>query len=46
VYLSDGSSLDIVGMSDVRIRVHSDSVWKLQKVRHLLELKNNLILVG
>jgi hypothetical protein len=46
VYLSDGSALDIVGMGDVRIRVHSDSIWKLQKVRHVLELKENLISMG
>lgn len=26
VYLADGSTLDIVGMCDVRIRVHNDSV--------------------
>jgi hypothetical protein len=30
VYLADGTALDIVGIGDVRIRVHSDSVWKLQ----------------
>jgi len=30
----------------VRIRVHSDSVWKLQKFRHIPELKKNLISVG
>jgi hypothetical protein len=35
VYLTDGSALDIVGMGDVRIRVHSDLVWKLQKVSHV-----------
>jgi len=46
VYLADGSALDIVGIGDVRIRVHSDSVWKLQKVRHVPELKKNLISVG
>jgi hypothetical protein len=46
VYLVDGSKLDIVGMSDVRIRVHCDSVWKLQKVRHIPELEKNLISVG
>jgi hypothetical protein len=44
VYLADGSTLDIVGISDVGIRVHSDSVWQLQKVRP--ELKKNLISVG
>jgi hypothetical protein len=46
VYLADGSALDIVGMGDVRIRVHNDSVWKLQKFRHVPELKKNLISVG
>jgi len=46
VYLVDGSTLNIVGMCNVRIRVHSDLVWKLQKVRHVPELKENLISVG
>jgi hypothetical protein len=39
VYLVDGTALDVVGTCDVRIRVHSDSVWKLQKARHILKLK-------
>jgi hypothetical protein len=46
VYLADGTTLDIVGIGDVRIRVHNDSVWKLKKVRHVPELKKNLISVG
>lgn len=46
VDLADGSALDIVGIGDVRIRVHNDSVRKLQKFRHVLELKKNLISVG
>ena len=46
VGMGDGTPLDIVGIGDVRIRVHSDSIWKLQKVRHVLRLKKNLILVG
>ncbi len=46
MYLVDGSTLNIVGMCNVRIRVHSDLVWKLQKVRHVPKLKENLILVG
>jgi hypothetical protein len=29
VYLADESALDTVGMGDARIRVHSDSLWKL-----------------
>ena len=39
VYLADGTALDVVGQGDVHIRVHSDSIWKLQKVRHIPELK-------
>jgi hypothetical protein len=46
VYLGDGSTLNILGIGDVCIRVHIHSVWKLQKIRHILELKNNLISVG
>ena len=46
LYLADGMALDVVGLGDVRIRVHNDFIWKLQKVRHVLELKKNLILVG
>jgi hypothetical protein len=46
VYLTDRKPLDIMGRGDVHIRVHSDSVWKLQKVRHIPELKKNLISVG
>jgi hypothetical protein len=46
VYLIDGTALDVVGLGDVRIRVHSDSVWKMQKVRHVPKLKKNIISVG
>jgi len=43
--LADESALDIVGTCDVHIRVHNDSVWKQQKVKHVLELKKHLISV-
>jgi hypothetical protein len=46
VYLADGKALDVVGIGNVKIRIHADSVWKLQKVRHVPELKKNLISVG
>jgi hypothetical protein len=46
VYLADGTALDVVGIGNVKIRIHADSVWKLQKVRHVPELKKNLISVG
>jgi hypothetical protein len=43
VYLANESALDIVGMDDIRIKVNNDSVWKLHKIRHAPELKDNLI---
>jgi hypothetical protein len=45
VYLADGTALDVMGQGDVRIRVHSDLVWKLQKVKHCNTLiKTNLFI--
>uniref|UniRef100_A0A2N9GIS0 Retrovirus-related Pol polyprotein from transposon TNT 1-94 n=1 Tax=Fagus sylvatica TaxID=28930 RepID=A0A2N9GIS0_FAGSY len=46
VYLADDKALDVVGMGDVRITLPNGSVWLLQKVRHVPELKRNLISVG
>ena len=46
VYLADGSALDVVGMGDVRILLPNGSVWLLEKVRHILDLRRNLISVG
>ena len=46
VYLADGESLDIIGMSDVSLKMHNGSVWKIQKVRHVPSLMRNLISVG
>ena len=46
VYLADGSALDVVGMGDVRILLPSGSVWLLENVRHIPELRRNLISVG
>uniref|UniRef100_A0A2N9FSS1 Retrovirus-related Pol polyprotein from transposon TNT 1-94 n=1 Tax=Fagus sylvatica TaxID=28930 RepID=A0A2N9FSS1_FAGSY len=46
VYLADDEALDVVGMGDVRITLPNGSVWLLQKVRHVPELKRNLISVG
>ena len=46
VYLANGESLNIVGLRDVRIKQPNGSIWILQKVRHILELKKNLISVG
>ena len=46
VYLADSSALDVVGMGDVRILLPNESVWLLEKVRHIPELRRNLISVG
>jgi hypothetical protein len=46
VYLADGTTLDVVGIGNVQIRIHADFVWKLQKVRHVPELEKSLISVG
>ena len=46
VYLADGSALDVVGMGDVRILLPNGSVWLLVKVRHIPDLRRNLISVG
>ena len=46
VYLADGLALDVVGMGDVRILLFNGSVWLLEKVQHIPDLRGNLISVG
>ena len=46
VYLADGEPLDIIGIGDVKLKMPNGSVWKIQKVRHVLGLMRNLISVG
>ena len=46
VYLANGSALDVVGMGDVQILLPNGSVWLLEKVRHIPDLRRNLISVG
>ena len=46
VYLADGLTLDVVGMGDIRILLPNGSVWLLEKVRHVPNLRRNLISVG
>ena len=46
VFLADGSALDVVGMGDVQILLPNGSVWLLENVRHILDLRRNLISVG
>ena len=43
--MADGSTLDVVGMGDVWILLPNGSVWLLEKVRHILDLRRNLISV-
>ena len=43
VYLADGTALEVVGMGDVRILLPNRSVWLLKKVRHIPDLRKNLI---
>ncbi|KAL6315855.1 hypothetical protein AAG906_012191 [Vitis piasezkii] len=42
----DGSALDVVGLGDVRISLPNGSIWLLEKVRHIPDLRRNLISVG
>ena len=42
----DGSALDVVGMGNVWIVLPNGSVWLLKKVRHIPELRRNLISIG
>ena len=44
--MTDGSALDVVGMGDVQILLPNGSVWLLKKVRHIPDLRRNLISVG
>ena len=44
--MANGSALDVVGMGDVWILLPNGSVWLLEKVRHIPELRRNLISVG
>ena len=44
--MADGSALDVVGMGSVQILLPNGFVWLLGKVRHIPELRRNLIFVG
>ena len=43
VYLADGSALDIVDMGDVWILLPNGSIWLLENVWYIPNLKKNLI---
>ena len=44
--MADGLALDVVGMGNVQILLPNGSIWLLEKVRHIPELRRNLIYVG
>ena len=44
--MTDSATLDVVGMRDVQILLPSGFVCLLEKVRHILDLRRNLISVG
>ncbi|KAL4384756.1 hypothetical protein GQ457_15G014670 [Hibiscus cannabinus] len=46
VYLGDDSCCNIVGIGEVRIRMYDGTVRTLCDVRHILDLKKNLISLG
>ena len=46
VHLADDETLDVVGKGDVKIKASNGVVWKLKNVRHVPDLKRNLISVG
>ena len=46
MYLVDGSALDVVGLGDVQISLPNEFVWLLEKVRHIPNLRRNLISIG
>ena len=46
MYLADGEALDVMGIGDVWIILPNWSVRLLHKVRHILDLRRNLIFVG
>jgi len=45
VYLGDDQACDITRKGDVKIQLNG-SVWKFDNVRHVLDLRKNLISIG
>ncbi|KAE8684638.1 Chitin elicitor receptor kinase 1 [Hibiscus syriacus] len=46
VHLADDETLKIVGKEDIRLKLPNQTTWKLTGVRHIPDLKRNLISVG
>ena len=43
IYLTNDEPLNVVGKDDVHIKMLNQLVWKLKNVRHVSDLKKNLI---
>ena len=46
MHLADDTTLDVVDMVYTRILLPNGSVWLLEKVQHISDLRRNLIFVG
>ena len=46
MHLADDTTLDVVDMGYTRILLPNGSVWLLEKVQHISDLRRNLISVG
>lgn len=46
LYVKYGKPLDIMGVGDICLKMSNDSMWKIHKVRYILKLMQNLILVA
>ena len=44
--MANGEAWDVVGMGDVQILFPNGSVWLLEKVRHIPDLRRNIISIG
>lgn len=46
MYLADGEPLDILGVEDICLKMLNSSTWNIHKVRQVLKLMHNFILIG
>ena len=46
VYMGNDHALEIAGVGTIRLKMHDDTIRKIQGVRHVKGLKKNLLSVG
>ena len=46
MYLAEEKPLDIIGISNIHLKMSNESIRKIQKVRHVPRLMRNLISIG